>query len=137
MSQIFQDTQKEFPDYDLATKLGWVKAPDYNFQALINALDCQRDFYGVGVVYNDGFDSFLVRAPLPFVGSTGNKVTHVVVSKISGTAEFEARNWLKNTVSSPSIKSEIATTALACGAVVLFFVGTILLDGAKIGRAHV
>ncbi|TBM12043.1 hypothetical protein EYY86_16010 [Hafnia paralvei] len=131
MSQTLQYTHKELLDYDLASKLGWVKAPDYNFRALIDALDCQRDFYGVGIVYNDGFDSFLVRAPTSATGSK-RKVTHIVISRIPSTAEFEARNWLKKTIAAEPINTEMTTTVLSCGAVVLYFAGTILLDGATV-----
>lgn len=70
MSNILND-YGFYGDYHAAISLGQLKNPGFDFQSLINALDCQREFYGVGVIYNDGFEIFVVRAPKPHYPSKG------------------------------------------------------------------
>ena len=130
MSQIFKNQKNKYEDYKFAQIFGQVGTPDFDFQKLFYSLDCHRDFYGVGVVYNDGSHSFLVRAPLSTTRLAGNKVTHVIVTKISNFSHDIAKKNLKNAVISTS--KEITSTILSCGACIIFAAGTILSDGATI-----
>lgn len=125
MSNILND-YGIYGDYKAAIALGKLKNSNFDFQALTNALDCQREFYGVGVIYNDGFDTFVVRAPKPHYSSKGNIVIHVLVSKTPTVAEMEARNKLKEIISKPSVSNEIFSTVLACSSCILYFAGTVV-----------
>lgn len=125
MSRLLND-YGIYGDYSAGIALGQVKNPGFDFQELINALDCQQDFYGVGVVFNDGFESFVVRPPRPRYYPKGNAVTHIIISKIPTAAEMEARNKLKEVVSKPSVNNEIFSTVLACSSCILYFSGTLM-----------
>jgi len=127
MSQIFHN---KYQDYKLAQIFGQVRAPDFNFQSLFNSLDCHKNFYGVGVIFDDGTRSFLVRPPLFSNSLTENKVTHIIVTEITNFSHNIAKEKIKNTVISTD--KEIASTILSCGACIIFAAGTILSDGATI-----
>lgn len=58
MSHLFYPEGNDLPGYDWSRILGQTKGTDFNFHALADALDCQRDFYGAGIIYNDGYRSF-------------------------------------------------------------------------------
>lgn len=82
MSHIFTDVDEEYYDYALSKVLGWVSPPAFDFKALADALYCQKDFYGVGIIYNDGGSSFMVRPPSPGNGLIKNKATHIIIIEI-------------------------------------------------------
>lgn len=61
MSHLFYSEGNDLPNYELSRILGQTQGIDFDFPILADALDCQRDFYGAGITYNDGVHSFLVR----------------------------------------------------------------------------
>ncbi|WP_440531265.1 hypothetical protein [Serratia ureilytica] len=89
---------------------------DINLQALQDSLDCSLAFHGVGIIFSDGQNSFLVR-PTQHTGySNASQVTHVVISKtVAHTSRVAATNTLSEALSKPSVSKELASAALSCG----------------------
>ncbi|WP_411750604.1 hypothetical protein [Serratia marcescens] len=80
---------------------------DINLQALQDSLDCSLAFHGVGIIFSDGQNSFLVRP---------TQHTHVVISKtVAHTSRVAATNTLSEALSKPSVSKELASAALSCG----------------------
>lgn len=50
---------KDLPDYGFARSLGLVSGGDIDFTALVNQLDCSRNFNQVGVIYSDSVRQWL------------------------------------------------------------------------------
>lgn len=117
MSRLFHPEGNDLPGYEWSRLLGHTRGTDFNFYALGEALDCQRNFYGAGIIYNDGYRSFLVR---PSKRASGpNQITHVVVTKPTQLSREGMERSITEAVKDPEIGIEIASTALSCGAVVL------------------
>jgi len=89
---------------------------DINLQALQDALDCNIAFHGVGIIFSDGQNSFLVR-PTQHTGySTSSQVTHVVITKTAAhTSRMAATNTMSEALIKPSVSKELASAALSCG----------------------
>ena len=117
MSRLFYPEGNDLPGYEWSRLLGHTKGTDFNFHALGEALDCQRDFYGAGIIYNDGYRSFLVRSSNRSPGP--NQITHVIVTKTTQLSREGMEQSITEAVKDPSIGTEIASTALSCGAVIL------------------
>lgn len=132
MPKIFTNGDEDYYDYELSKAFGWVSSPALDFKALSDALDCQRDFYGVGIIYNEGERSFMVRPPLPGIGLTKNKVTHLIITKTSLELPDNVKKMLKEATDSALKEKEILSTALSCGAMVLWGIGTFLSDTATV-----
>lgn len=79
---IFTDVNEEYYDYSLSKVLGWISPSAFDLKALADALDCQKDFCGVGIIYNDGGNSFMVCPPSPGNGLIKNKATHIIITEI-------------------------------------------------------
>ena len=123
---------EEYYDYELSKIFGWVLSPVFDFKELSNALDCQRDFYGVGIIYNDGERSFMVRPPSPGIGLTKNKVTHIIITKVSLELSEKDKKLLTEATDSALKEKEILSTVLSCGAMVLWGIGTFVADTATV-----
>lgn len=132
MSHIFTDVDEEYYDYEFSKIFGWVSPPPFDFKALANTLDCQKDFYGVGIIYNDGSRSFMVRPPLPGVGLTKNKVTHIIITETPLELSDKVKKLLAQATDSALKEKEILSTALSCGAVVLWGIGTFIAHTATV-----
>jgi hypothetical protein len=104
MSHMFNDGNEEYYDYELSKVFGWVSTPAFDFKKLSDALDCQRDFYGVGIIYNDGSRSFMVRPPLSGMGLIKNKVTHIIITKISIELPEKVKKLLEQATDSAPVK---------------------------------
>lgn len=117
MSRLFYPEGNDLPGYEWSRLLGHTKGTDFNFHALGEALDCQRDFYGAGIIYNDGYRSFLVRSSNRSPGP--NQITHVIVTKTTQLSREGMERSITEAVKDPSIGTEIASTALSCGAAIL------------------
>ncbi|WP_318363731.1 hypothetical protein [Enterobacter sp.] len=130
MSHLFYPEGNDLPNYELSRILGQTQGIDFDFPILADALDCQRDFYGAGIIYNDGLHSFLVR-PSKRVTTLGkNEVTHVVVTKISHFSREDITKSVKNAVKCPSLGTEVASTLLSCGALLLTGAACFISTGA-------
>lgn len=129
MSNLLRPEGNHLPDYEWARMSGQTSA-DFDFKALENSLDCLRDFYGVGIIYNDGNHSYLVRPSHRSSTLGQNQVTHVVVTRITLISPEMVSKSVKEAVSAPSLGTEIASTFLSCGALVLTAVATVVAAGA-------
>lgn len=129
MTTLLYDGRDRLPNYELYRSLGKTNS-DFNFESLINYLDCQRDFYGVGIIYNDGNNSYLVRPSRRISAPGQNQVTHVIVSRLIQPSRVTASNSVKNAVKAPALGIEIASTILSCGASVLTLAVAIIAGGA-------
>lgn len=89
---------------------------DVNLQALQDSFDCSAAFYGVGIIFSDGENSYLVR-PTKRTGYTNSsQVTHVVITKtVAHTSRTAAVNTVSAALSKPSIGKELTSAALSCG----------------------
>lgn len=130
MSSLLRLEYNVLPDYDLSCILGQTQCADFDFHALGDALDCQRYFYGAGIIYNDGFHSYLVRPSHRPATSGQNQITHVVVTKVNHLSREEISGSVKKTVAQSSIGTEIKSTLLSCGALVLTAVACVVASGA-------
>lgn len=119
MSRLFNPEGNDLPGYEWSHLLGQTPGTDFNFDALADALDCQRDLYGTGIIYNDGYHSFLVRPSKRPSTSGLNQITHVIVTKTTQLSREGMEKRVKEAVNDPAIGAEIASTALSCGACIL------------------
>ncbi|VYU80575.1 hypothetical protein [Metakosakonia massiliensis] len=119
-----QSLDRTLPSYDFARQMGQLYNNDIDFKAFADRLDCQRDLYGVGIIYAEGKQRWLVR-PSRRIGSDLTSVSHVVVTKVESTTRQPAEKAMLETVSAPSLATEIGTTALSCGAMVVTLLMTI------------
>ena len=132
MSHIFTGVDEEYYDYALSKVLGWVSPPAFDFKALADALDCQKDFYGVGIIYNDGGRSFMVRPPSPGNGLIKNKATHIIITEVPLELSDNVKKIIAQSTDSALKDKEILSTALSCGAMVLWGIGTFVADTATV-----
>jgi len=130
MSSLLHPEGNNLPDYDLSCMLGKTQWADFDFHALGKSLDCQRDFFGAGIIYDDGFHSYLVRPSHRPATSGQNQITHVVVTKVNQLSREEISESVKNAVGGPSIGTEIKSTLLSCGALVLTTAACVVASGA-------
>lgn len=129
MSTLLHPKGDNLPDYKWSRMLGQTSS-DFDFKALENSLDCLRDFYGVGIIYNDDSHSYLVRPSRGSSLSGQNQVTHVVVTRVVQLSAEAVTKSVKDAVSAPSLGTEIASTFLSCGALVLTAAATVVAAGA-------
>lgn len=119
MSHFINQRMNGVVDYEWSRLLGRVENANFDFKALADALDCQKNFYGVGIIYNDGSLSYLVRSPKKTSTSERSQVTHVIVTKVILATRDSAAKSVKEAVSAPSLWSEGFATGLSCGALIL------------------
>lgn len=130
---MFHDRKiEDYSDYDMSVMLGFVKPANINFQSIINDLDCHKDFYGVGIIYNDGVDSFVVRASRPGAGAIAHKITHVIITKVLTSLPDSVRKNFEDIVTSTLIENEKTSFILSCGAMILWGIGTFVADAATV-----
>ncbi|OTA20503.1 hypothetical protein Xbed_01307 [Xenorhabdus beddingii] len=116
--------ENKLPNFQHAKMLGSLHqgAAAINFQAIADALDCHRDFYGAGIIYSDGlFKRYLVRPSKRRGTPVSSELTHIIIFNLEAGANPEAE--LKTTVSEPNLMLEIGSTALSCGGAVASIVG--------------
>lgn len=123
---------ENYPDYNISEVLGYVKPPNIDFQFIINNLDCHREFYGAGIIYNDGINSFEVRPPKPGTNTVARKTTHVIITKVSTSLPDSVKKKLEVITTSSLLETEKTSFVLSCGAMVLWAVGTFLADAATV-----
>lgn len=106
------------PDYAGARLFGASGAADIDFQKLADTLDCSRNFYQVGIIYDDGKQRWLVRPSRRAKSMVKSEVSHVIVTKVRAVSAEQATKAVVNTLQAPSLTNEITSTAIACGATV-------------------
>lgn len=110
---------KNLPGYDLARLTGY-GTTDFNFKALGASMDCSRDFYQAGIIYADGPQHYLVRPSKRHPNGQSGIVTHVIVTKAtSHPSPSSSGKVLTEAVTSTSMGTEIASTVLSCGAMIV------------------
>ncbi|QLK59734.1 hypothetical protein GE278_02555 [Enterobacteriaceae bacterium Kacie_13] len=120
--QYFRQTRG---DYKYASLLHTISDVDFDFEALGQALDCQRDFYGVGIIYSEDQKEYVVRQPRNAVS-----VKYVIVTKVPHINKDVAAASLKDAISTPSLSKEITSTVLSCGGLLLTIGAAIVGTGA-------
>lgn len=108
----------DLPDYGFARSLGLASGSDIDFTALANQLDCSRSFSQVGIIYSDGSRQWLVRPSRRIATPNESSVSHVVVTKVNVSSNNPVQA-ITNTIQSPSLATEIGSTAISCGAAIL------------------
>ncbi|MFE8147110.1 hypothetical protein RBA69_07750 [Brenneria goodwinii] len=111
--------QRGLPDYDFSRWTGNHSGADFDFRALANALDCTRDFNQAGIIYADGSNRFLVRPSRRHANNQQSIVTHVVITKVPLINQYTSEKSLTYAISSPSLGTELTSTAFSCGAIIV------------------
>ena len=118
---------KNLPSYDLARITGY-GAADFDFKALGEAMDCNRALYQAGIIYSDGQKRYLVRPTQRHPNGQSGVVTHVIVTKVVQSPSIHnISKTLTETVASTSMGTEVASTVLSCGAMII--TGAITIAG--------
>jgi len=111
--------ENNLPGYDIARMTGY-GAPDFDFKALGAAMDCTREFYQAGIIYADGAQRYLVRPGQRHPNGQSGIVTHLIVTKTPKQATaYNTGKSLSEAVSVTSMGTEIASTVLSCGAMII------------------
>lgn len=119
--------ENHLPGYDFARMTG-NGAADFDFKALGAAMDCNRDFYQAGIIYSDGNQRYVVRPTKRYPNGQSGIATHVIVTKAASLPSAStAGKALTEAVSSTSMGTEIASTVLSCGAMII--TGGVMLAG--------
>ncbi|WP_320726423.1 hypothetical protein [Enterobacter sp. 118C5] len=115
------------PGYDYARMAGF-GAADFDFKALGSAMDCNREFTQAGIIYADGAQRYLVRSGQRHPNGQSGIVTHVIVTKTkSQPSTSSVGKSLTDAVASTSMGTELASTVLSCGAMII--TGGVMLAG--------
>ena len=78
------------PGYDLSRSLGNQTGADIDFKKLAEQLDCMRNFYNVGIIFDDGRQRWLVRPSRRIADANQSTVSHVVISKVPDIKQHSA-----------------------------------------------
>jgi len=117
-----QSPDSTLPSYDLSRSLGLQAGADIDFKKLAAQLDCTRNFYNVGIIFDDGKQRWLVRPSRRIADVNQSTVSHVVISKIPDAKEISAEKAVVATLTTPSLATEITSTGFACGAMIVTLV---------------
>lgn len=119
MSLYGLPSERNLLDYDFARLTG--KSPsEFNFKSLERAMDCSRDFCQAGIIYSDDMQRYLVRPSRKHPNGQSGIVTHLIVSRVpANISQYNVGKPITNAVNSSAIGTEIASTVLSCGAMIL------------------
>lgn len=117
-----QSPDSTLPSYDVSRSLGLQAGTDIDFKKLAAQLDCTRNFYNVGIIFDDGKQRWLVRPSRRIADVNQSTVSHVVISKIPDAKETSAEKAVVATLTTPSLATEITSTGFACGAMIVTLV---------------
>ena len=119
--------ERNLPGYDFA-RIAGLGAADFDFNALGSAMDCNREFAKAGIIYSDGAQRYLVRSGQRHANGQSGIVTHVIVTKATSqpSASIVGKS-LTDAVTSTSMGTELASTVLSCGAMII--TGGVMLAG--------
>ncbi|WP_380178031.1 hypothetical protein [Kalamiella sp. sgz302252] len=121
------NSEKNLPSYDFARMTGY-GAADFDFKALSAAMDCNRNFYQAGIIYSEGSRRYLVRPSQRHPNGQSGIVTHVIVTKTAPQlSTYRAGKALTEAVAFSSMGTEIASTVLSCGAMII--TGAVIVAG--------
>ncbi|MEQ1968331.1 hypothetical protein ABLA30_15220 [Xenorhabdus nematophila] len=110
--------ESKLPSFQFAYRFSH-STPDIDFQAIADALDCHRDFYGAGIIYSDGlYKRYLVRPSKRRGSPVSSELTHIIIFNLETGVAPDVE--LKKTVSEPSLMLEIGSTALSCGGAIAY-----------------
>ncbi|MDH2554048.1 hypothetical protein [Enterobacter roggenkampii] len=119
--------ETNLPGYDYARMAG-LGAADFDFKALGSAMDCNREFAQAGIIYSDGTQRYLVRSGQRHPNGQSGIVTHVIVTKAnSQPSTSSVCKSLTDAVTSTSMGTELASTVLSCGEMII--TGGVMLAG--------
>lgn len=111
--------ERNLPGYELARMTGYGTS-DFDFKALGASMDCSREFSQAGIIYADGSQRYLVRPGKRHPNGQSGIVTHVIVTKASTQPSISSTGKsLTEAVSATSMGTEIASTVLSCGAMII------------------
>lgn len=110
------------PGYDLSRSLGNQTGADIDFKKLAEQLDCMRNFYNVGIIFDDGRQRWLVRPSRRIADANQSTVSHVVISKVPDIKQHSAEKAVVAALTAPSLATEITSTGFACGAMIVTLV---------------
>lgn len=110
------------PGYDLSRSLGNQTGADIDFKKLAEQLDCMRNFYNVGIIFDDGRQRWLVRPSRRIADANQSTVSHVVISKVPEIKQHSAEKAVVAALTAPSLATEITSTGFACGAMIVTLV---------------
>lgn len=111
--------ERNLPGYELARMTGYGTS-DFDFKALGTSMDCSREFSQAGIIYADGSQRYLVRPGKRHPNGQSGIVTHVIVTKASTQPSISSTGKsLTEAVSATSMGTEIASTVLSCGAMII------------------
>ncbi|WP_404808354.1 hypothetical protein [Mangrovibacter yixingensis] len=105
--------------YDLAYIFGSQTDVDIDFKQLADKFDCMRNFYKVGIIFDDGSRRWLVRPSRRISNANQSTVSHVVISKVPDIKQHCAEKVVMATLTAPSLANEITSTGFACGAMLV------------------
>lgn len=74
----------------------------------------------------------MIRPPLSGISSIKNRVTHVIITKVSLELPDKIKKNLQEATDSAIKDKEIFSTVLSCGAMVLWGIGTFMADSATV-----
>ncbi|WP_313104966.1 hypothetical protein [Pseudescherichia vulneris] len=117
-----QSPDSTLPSYDFARSLGHQAGADIDFKKLADKLDCMRNFYHVGIIFDDGRQSWLVRPSRRIADANQSTVSHVVISKVPDIKQPSAEKAVVAALTAPSLATEITSTGFACGAMIVTLV---------------
>ncbi len=111
--------EQNMPSYRFAHLFGQ-GAADFDFNALGASMDCTREFSQAGIIYADGTQRYLVRPCKRHPNGQSGIVTHVIVTKTpTQGSRYSVGKSLTEAVSTTSMGTEIASTVLSCGAMII------------------
>ncbi|SAC21898.1 Uncharacterised protein [Enterobacter hormaechei] len=113
-----QSPDSTLPSYDVSRSLGLQAGTDIDFKKLAAQLDCTRNFYNVGIIFDDGKQRWLVRPSRRIADVNQSTVSHVVISKIPDAKETSAEKAVVATLTTPSLATEITSTGFRHSATV-------------------
>lgn len=104
------------PSFNRPQTWGGPGPVDFDFHAMAHQLDCSRNFSQAGIIYSNGVNEWLVRPSRRIATPNQSTVSHVIVTKVGDTSQDSSSKAIAKTLQSPSLATEITSTALSCGA---------------------
>jgi len=117
-----QSPDSTLPSYDFSRSLGHQAGADIDFKKLADKLDCMRNFYHVGIIFDDGRQRWLVRPSRRIANANQSIVSHVVISEVPDIKQPNAEKAVVAALTAPSLATEITSTGFACGAMIVTLV---------------
>lgn len=91
----------------------------FDFNTLAKQLDCLHNFHHAGIIFSNGVNSWVVRPSRRIATPDQSTVTHVLITRTSSITPYHASMATIKALQSPAIGTEITSTLLSCGAMVV------------------